>query len=1232
MAPVLQLLLLCSLGLLLLLLPAGAQPTTIQELYVKPTEDTSCPEPCHTLDEYVQNATQYFVSNTAFNFVPGAHNLSQPLNVRGVTNLALVASNGTVNITCPYNSSLSFSEISNLTLEDLTLSTCGTLFISDVLNFSLRRVRVHPSVNVESTIMKAINILGASMIIEFSVLSIDAVHYGGSNHLIDFLYNDPSNWILGPIPLHNHLVIRDSIFNYSLSECNIRVTCHQSTFGVNVQVENLTATHPLLSFSLVFDTLSLTATHPLSSFSLAFEALMNVSLVNLHLETASYLFFSMSSTLPSTSFSVYISNCRFSEINTYQLGQLTLKDSVINPVDGSLTFTGIPANYSPFIISNITFSDLQIRQGGSFYRDQSTTNSLVWLQLVDDVSFTDCKFLKNKATFGHGTWGSVVLLDHSNNISFTDCEFSGNVGSPIAALESTFTLSGSNNFSNNRAYQGGALGFYGNSYVTLSNWSDTQFHNNSAVTIGGAIYVGYRIYELKSPCFFRLHGERVLCYNQTRAANLSFVNNTAENGGNIVYGASFDTCVLFDYCYGWQFIKTLFHPNSGSNISLITSDSIRACLWENGRPSCTTVFKNLSHYPGEPFQVSAVVVGDRFGTVDGSVYAQLLPFQSSREVASLGDLERSQRVEHLNCTNLTYTIFSNTNAVTLVLTANSAAIQQYPSEGEISYIKSEISYYTRSRQIDSLLRAFPIYINITLLPCPLGFMLSDEPPRCTCDTLLQDNHISCNLTTQTVKRSGTAWVNASFHNYSSIGVIVSKYCPDNYCKPEAVSVNLEHPDTQCAFSHSGILCGGCQSGLSLALGSARCLPCSNDYLALLIPFALAGFALVFFIKLLNLTVADGTLNGLIFYANIVRANQGAWIPIDDNNILTVFIAWLNLDLGIETCFFSGLDAYWKTWLQFVFPLYIWAIVVMIIVLSHYFSTSAKIFGSNSVPVLATLFLLSYPKLLRTVISILQTSTLYHPDGTTATVWSYDGNVPYLSPKHVPLFLVALAVILFLWLPYTGILSFTQCLHKMSNYRVARLLMKLKPFLDAYFGPLKDKHRYWVGLLLLVRGAFFIVFAVTPTNFSEVDILITLAVVLGLVTYLAHVGRVYKKYYVSLLENSYLLNLGLLAGSTLYVRLSGGSQSTLAYTSLGIAFTQFVVTVAVHFTVLLKGTWLVRRLCEKIKLRKPEAVDRSEYEGLANEPVVNRVRSQELVMSYGTSDYREPVLKYLDTET
>lgn len=384
-----------------------------------------------------------------------------------------------------------------------------------------------------------------------------------------------------------------------------------------------------------------------------------------------------------------------------------------------------------------------------------------------------------------------------------------------------------------------------------------------------------------------------------------------------------------------------------------------------------------------------------------------------------------------------------------------------------------------------------------------------------------------------------------------------------------------------------------------------------------------------------MTVATGTLNGLIFYANIVKANQDTWLPSNSTNILTIFIAWLNLDLGIETCFFDGLDAYWKTWLQFIFPLYIWGLVVVIIILSRYSSTAAKVFGGNSVPVLATLFLFSYAKFLRTIISILQLSVLEYPHGTKVAVWSYDGNISYLSPIHIPLFLVALAVLLLLWLPYTGVLFFAQCLQKTTKYKVVRLLVRLKPFFDAYFGPLKDKHRYWVGLLLLIRGALYIVFAATRTRWSNIDLLVTLAVVLSLLTYLAYVGLVYRKYYLSLLENSFFLNLGVLAAGTLYIRASGGNQAALAYTSVGISFAQFAVIVLIHVVYLLKGTrvvqWLVGIYYQYFQA--PQQVvqpNRDEYEQLEDESAVNREAVGELLISYG--DYREPVFKYLDRHT
>ena len=248
-------------------------------------------------------------------------------------------------------------------------------------------------------------------------------------------------------------------------------------------------------------------------------------------------------------------------------------------------------------------------------------------------------------------------------------------------------------------------------------------------------------------------------------------------------------------------------------------------------------------------------------------------------------------------------------------------------------------------------------------------------------------------------------------------VVSSENCPLNYCKDEAVSFQLNASSAQCNYNHSGLLCGGCQPGLSLALRSAQCLKCSNKYLALLIPFALVGVVLVFFIKLLDLTVSHGLINGLIFYANIIKPNEHIFLPPRNTNPLTIFISWLNLDLGIETCFFSGLTAYGKAWLQFVFPFYIWAIAGLIIASARYSIRVARITGYNSVPVLATLFLLSYAKLLRTIITVMSYTIVDYPQGSKA-VWSADGNIDYLGPKHVPLFVVALATLLFLWLPYT----------------------------------------------------------------------------------------------------------------------------------------------------------------------------------------------------------------------
>ena len=190
---------------------------------------------------------------------------------------------------------------------------------------------------------------------------------------------------------------------------------------------------------------------------------------------------------------------------------------------------------------------------------------------------------------------------------------------------------------------------------------------------------------------------------------------------------------------------------------------------------------------------------------------------------------------------------------------------------------------------------------------------------------LRNNYIFCYIKNKEgyFEWNSTAWIRTE-----KKGIISSQYCPLGYCLSGEKTINLAtNPDAQCAFNHAGILCGGCKIQYSLAIGSLRCIKCSNKYTSLLIFFLGADIMLAIFILSFNLTVTHdhGLVNGLILYANIVWTYKDLLFPPKQQpviSMLQIFVAWLNLDFGIETCFIVGLTAFWKTRLQFLFPLYI----------------------------------------------------------------------------------------------------------------------------------------------------------------------------------------------------------------------------------------------------------------------------------------------------------------------
>ena len=241
---------------------------------------------------------------------------------------------------------------------------------------------------------------------------------------------------------------------------------------------------------------------------------------------------------------------------------------------------------------------------------------------------------------------------------------------------------------------------------------------------------------------------------------------------------------------------------------------------------------------------------------------------------------------------------------------------------------------------------------------------------------------------------------------------------------------------------------------------------------------------------LNLTVTVGTLNGLIFYANIIGASSSTFYLRSSKKFLIIFTSWLNLDVGFDICFFDGMDTYWKTWLQLAFPSYITSLVVMVIIVSeHSMKFSRLISKKNPVATLATVVLLSYTMFLRTVSATLSFATLNYPDGSHKRVWLSDASVEYLSGKHIVLFIAAI-LILILSIAYTSLLFFWQWLLHHQNKSVFKWVMsqRLCHFIEPYHAPYEFKHRYWTGLLLFARVALYLVFALNVSGDPGVNLL------------------------------------------------------------------------------------------------------------------------------------------------
>ena len=878
------------------------------------------------------------------------------------------------------------------------------------------------------------------------------------------------------------------------------------------------------------------------------ESVAEFSVLNFHFNMGSIL--AIRSRLK---FSIY---CTFSKNKpqnltalSYQGGAITSFQSTFN-IHGQSYFTENCETHGGAIYafkSALNFHDDVLISGNN----AANKGGGIYLYQSDIQCYNNCTVVQNNAIEG----GGIYTVSGSINVVETDRSISANI-----------------HIQGNVAKYGGGVYISSNAKLYYSHVDDVfeviKFRGNYAM-YGGALYVADDTnfgtchslsnadYATTSECFFQnIYFEASYFENPHityQHGFFQFHNNTAQYAGSNLFGGLLDRCSVNPFSSPLQnAIKTehnlfLKYLSQYIDLNSVSSHPVRLCFCINDQPNCSYRAPTKYVKKGEEFKLSLVAVDQVNHPINATIHCSL-----SSSKAGLGEAQLSQTTFQ-DCTYLNFKIFSPFETENLVMYAEGPC-----RDAGLSQTNVQISF----------------------LPCicPVGFQQSmREKSSCVCEChhILKKYAIICNASTQSLMREEDYWISYINNSDNQSGFIFHLHCPYDYCLPSTptVSINFNIPigaDAQCAFGRSGTLCGTCQPNLSLSLGSSRCIRCPTKWptvtVFIIVGSAFAGVLLVAIILMLNLTVAVGTINGFIFYANVIAANSRTYLPFTKPNYCTIFIAWFNLELGFDACFFEGMDAYVKTWLQLAFPMYVIIMVVTIIFVSRHSTRFSQIIGKrNPVATLATLILLAFAKFLRTTITIFSFAILEYPDKTKEVLWLPDASIKYLNAKHVPLFLIA-SLIVVVGLIYILLLLSWQWLLKAPNANIFRWTRsnRVRLFMDAHLAPHTYRCRFWTGLLLFVRVILHLVSAADVSGDPMLHLLAVSLVMTCLLLLKALLrDKIYKKLPTELLEIACYFNLLLFTIVSFFSQGIHERQRRVAHIFVGLILTLFLCILFYH---------------------------------------------------------------------
>ena len=493
-------------------------------------------------------------------------------------------------------------------------------------------------------------------------------------------------------------------------------------------------------------------------------------------------------------------------------------------------------------------------------------------------------------------------------------------------------------------------------------------------------------------------------------------------------------------------------------------------------------------YPGQAMSVKLIHLRYNISVYTNSKGSKFT------DIAPLCQLRHKVDMIYNSCTKLHYTIKSNS-------TNNSMCLLKLKTPEKVSTT---------------------LIFKINISSCPIGFILDNNIGECICNPKLQATMkgIACSISNMTFTLRG-GWMSKINNTDNKNEIVYTNFCFFDYCtlSPQKI-ITLNNVDGQCLPSRTGMVCGQCANGLSTVFGTSQCKKCSNLGLLMIPIFAITGLLIVMMLFALNLTIVNGNFYGFIFFVNTVSIST-LELFATKREIAYTLILLFNLDLGIEVCFYNGMTTYASTWLQFLFPIYLLSIVAGLVVASRYSSKIERITCKKVIPVIATLYLLSYNKIMIITFRGLFSFKRMHylSSGETKIYWPLDTDISVSNYKFILLFLFCGIVLVILIIPTNIVLLFTR-----KCYRFRFVARYLRPFIDVYQAPFKDNYRYFLGFELFLRVVVYIVKFI-HTEYTAVIFCILI------ILYVAYLSwhKPFKNKFSMLL---YLLYIFLLGGITI----------------------------------------------------------------------------------------------------